>query len=198
MNLTVSARPAVTCSPVRRHRAAGPPPAASALLRPASSAAVTTSAGEPQTRDSSTPATPQPSALVATRREQLLAILAGGALSALLDLSAPHSALAEGEVDAQGATEALSASPATRALGAIRRDFVDRQYYVTGDVSPELFAPDCLFKDPTVEVVGGCWKEHGPSRPCPERRSAVGGWVGGWVRQDPPCGLQRQRRSGTW
>ncbi|KAG2488803.1 hypothetical protein HYH03_012603 [Edaphochlamys debaryana] len=45
-------------------------------------------------------------------------------------------------------------SPASRALPAIRSDFVDKQYYVTGNVSRGLFADDCTFIDPTTTVTG--------------------------------------------
>ncbi|PNH11715.1 hypothetical protein TSOC_001413, partial [Tetrabaena socialis] len=45
-------------------------------------------------------------------------------------------------------------SPASAVVEAIRQDFVERQYYVTGELSRELFAEDCVFKDPTVEVTG--------------------------------------------
>jgi len=38
----------------------------------------------------------------------------------------------------------------------IRDDFVNKQYYVTGNVSSEIFADDCLFTDPTIKVTG--WK----------------------------------------
>ncbi|GLC45237.1 hypothetical protein PLESTB_000721900 [Pleodorina starrii] len=83
-----------------------------------------------------------------TRRQQL-ALIASAAIPGLF----PSSSAAELETSAAAAT-AAGASPAAQALEAIRRDFVERQYYVTGDLSRELFAANCTFKDPTVEVVG--------------------------------------------
>ncbi|KAG2433110.1 hypothetical protein HYH02_012813 [Chlamydomonas schloesseri] len=50
--------------------------------------------------------------------------------------------------------QALAASPSEQLLEPIKRDFVAKQYYVTGDLDRSLFAADCVFKDPTVEVVG--------------------------------------------
>ena len=34
------------------------------------------------------------------------------------------------------------------------QDFQQKQYYVTGNLSPELFTDDCLFTDPTIKVNG--------------------------------------------
>lgn len=36
----------------------------------------------------------------------------------------------------------------------IKTDFQTKQYYTTGNFSPELFTDDCLFVDPTVQVRG--------------------------------------------
>jgi hypothetical protein len=32
------------------------------------------------------------------------------------------------------------------------------QYYVTGNLTRDIYAPDCRFKDPTTDVKGGCWQ----------------------------------------
>ncbi|CAM9279889.1 unnamed protein product [Ectocarpus sp. 4 AP-2014] len=34
----------------------------------------------------------------------------------------------------------------------IEGDFLSRRYYVTGDLTPSLYRPDCLFTDPTTRV----------------------------------------------
>ncbi|CAB1099953.1 unnamed protein product [Ectocarpus sp. CCAP 1310/34] len=34
----------------------------------------------------------------------------------------------------------------------IEADFLSRRYYVTGDLTPSLYRPDCLFTDPTTRV----------------------------------------------
>jgi hypothetical protein len=44
---------------------------------------------------------------------------------------------------------------------AIQKDFVTGQYYVTGQLTPALYEPDCLFTDPTTSVKG----EQRPSPP---------------------------------
>ncbi|KAG2435909.1 hypothetical protein HXX76_007104 [Chlamydomonas incerta] len=49
---------------------------------------------------------------------------------------------------------ALATTPAEQLLEPIKRDFVDNQYYVTGNLTRSLFDTSCVFKDPTVEVVG--------------------------------------------
>lgn len=36
----------------------------------------------------------------------------------------------------------------------VQKDFVQNQYYVTGRLSPEVYTPDCQFKDPTTNVKG--------------------------------------------
>ncbi|CEL99516.1 unnamed protein product [Vitrella brassicaformis CCMP3155] len=36
----------------------------------------------------------------------------------------------------------------------VRRDFLQGQYYVTGDLTPSIYAKDCIFIDPTVTVQG--------------------------------------------
>ena len=36
----------------------------------------------------------------------------------------------------------------------VQKDFVQNQYYVTGKLSPEIYTPDCQFKDPTTNVKG--------------------------------------------
>lgn len=34
----------------------------------------------------------------------------------------------------------------------VEADFVQRRYYITGDLTPSLYRPDCLFTDPTTRV----------------------------------------------
>ncbi|KXZ49046.1 hypothetical protein GPECTOR_23g132 [Gonium pectorale] len=65
-------------------------------------------------------------------------------LTGIAGLAPAGRALADSEAD----------TPASRAVEAIRRDFVEKQYYVTGVLSRELFAPECVFIDPTVQVTG--------------------------------------------
>ncbi len=36
----------------------------------------------------------------------------------------------------------------------VQKDFVQNQYYITGKLSPEVYATDCSFKDPTTNVKG--------------------------------------------
>lgn len=36
----------------------------------------------------------------------------------------------------------------------VRQDFVQNQYYITGNLSKDIYAPDCLFIDPTTRVKG--------------------------------------------
>jgi hypothetical protein len=38
--------------------------------------------------------------------------------------------------------------------GVVEKDFVDKQYYVTGKLTKEVFEPSCLFTDPTTRVEG--------------------------------------------
>lgn len=39
-------------------------------------------------------------------------------------------------------------------LDKITYEFVNNQYYVTGNLRPDIFEDDCVFKDPTVTVTG--------------------------------------------
>ena len=39
-------------------------------------------------------------------------------------------------------------------MNTLRVDFVERQYYVTGQLSSSIFSNDCLFNDPTTSVRG--------------------------------------------
>ncbi|CAG9465351.1 unnamed protein product [Pedinophyceae sp. YPF-701] len=39
-------------------------------------------------------------------------------------------------------------------LEAIRKDFVDGQYYVNGNLTRAIYREDCVFKDPSVKTVG--------------------------------------------
>jgi len=55
----------------------------------------------------------------------------------------------------------LSSTPITAdaaAIDDVRRtvlaDFVEKQYYVTGELTKDLYAKDCLFVDPTTKVTG--------------------------------------------
>jgi hypothetical protein len=69
--------------------------------------------------------------------------------------------------------------PSAQAQEVIARDLRDGQYFVTGDLSKEIFADDCRFRDPTNDVVGlaryitalGLLFERGSSRV--ELRSAA-------------------------
>lgn len=36
----------------------------------------------------------------------------------------------------------------------LARDLRDGQYFVTGDLTLEVFADDCRFRDPTNDIVG--------------------------------------------
>ena len=36
----------------------------------------------------------------------------------------------------------------------IQQDFVQNQYYITGKLTPDVYSPDCQFKDPTTNVKG--------------------------------------------
>ncbi|KAK9864883.1 hypothetical protein WJX84_003686 [Apatococcus fuscideae] len=36
----------------------------------------------------------------------------------------------------------------------VQRDFQEGQYYITGRLTQDIFAPDCTFKDPTTNVKG--------------------------------------------
>ena len=44
--------------------------------------------------------------------------------------------------------------PIAELQDVVQRDFVQNQYYVTGRLSPEVYTPDCQFKDPTTNVKG--------------------------------------------
>lgn len=48
---------------------------------------------------------------------------------------------------------ARSPSDARSLLRSIRADF-DRSYFVTGDVDPAVYEPDCVFADPTIQFTG--------------------------------------------
>jgi hypothetical protein len=57
--------------------------------------------------------------------------------------------------DTIAAAATLSSSSSTEAIKqAIQKDFVTGQYYVTGQLTPALYEPDCLFIDPTTRVKG--------------------------------------------
>lgn len=96
-------------------------------------------------------------------RRQLLAAL--GAIS-LCTQSSMHVSAADAATasSTQSDTSTSASSAASKLTGLspqqlaerIRDDFVRKQYYVTGNLSSELFADDCLFTDPTIKVTG--WK----------------------------------------
>ena len=83
--------------------------------------------------------------------------------------TACYSATAQGQ---QLPRRALLATPLLFALSAVGRpaeakvrsaqdlipqvqhDFQDSQYYITGRLTQDIFAPDCAFKDPTTNVKG--------------------------------------------
>lgn len=44
--------------------------------------------------------------------------------------------------------------PIAELRDVVQKDFVQNQYYVTGKLSPEVYTPDCQFKDPTTNVKG--------------------------------------------
>lgn len=52
------------------------------------------------------------------------------------------------------AVHALPESQLQEIKQTIDRDFQDGQYYVTGKLTKDLYAPDCRFKDPTTDVKG--------------------------------------------
>lgn len=93
-------------------------------------------------------------------RRQLLAAL--GAIS-LCAQSSMHVSAADAATSSSTQSD-TSTSAASKLTGLspqqlaerIRDDFVRKQYYVTGNLSSELFADDCLFTDPTIKVTG--WK----------------------------------------
>lgn len=89
-------------------------------------------------------ATLQTGQLVVTRRAQLASLVAmgGSAFGFASVLAQPGPALA------------TEGSPVEQALQGIKRDFVEGQYYVTGNITRDLYAANCVFKDPTVTVTG--------------------------------------------
>lgn len=95
----------------------------------------------------------------ATGRRQLLAGL-GAVTWCAYEAMAYHVPEAAAAASSPTETSATSAAPPPKLTGLspeqladrIRDDFVRKQYYVTGDLSSELFADDCLFTDPTIKV----------------------------------------------
>lgn len=98
-----------------------------------------------------------------TGRRQLLAAL-GVATFFTYSVTGSRSSDAAGAASTpSGASDINAASPPKltglspeELADRIRDDFVRKQYYVTGNLSSELFADDCLFTDPTIKVTG--WK----------------------------------------
>ena len=55
---------------------------------------------------------------------------------------------------AAGASGQAAARSASDLIPQVQHDFQDSQYYITGRLTPDIFAPDCVFKDPTTNVKG--------------------------------------------
>jgi len=84
----------------------------------------------------------QPERMVSRRAAlRMGAVLA--AASCLLPLPMPAAAEEPGSLET-----------AQRMAAAIEKDFVEKQYYVTGNLTRELFEDDCTFIDPTTNVKG--------------------------------------------
>ncbi|KAL4443958.1 hypothetical protein ABPG75_011695 [Micractinium tetrahymenae] len=127
----------------RRQAVRAPPPRAAAAV------------GAPQGGDAGD--------AVPLSRRQLLAIgtaiLAGGAVSTGTagGLAAPLPAQALelaplGPVQAVG--EKLEGLSAEQVKDILARNLREGQYFVTGDLTPEIFDDDCVFRDPTNETRG--------------------------------------------
>ncbi|KAK9836057.1 hypothetical protein WJX84_000428 [Apatococcus fuscideae] len=50
--------------------------------------------------------------------------------------------------------QAAAARTAADLIPLVQHDFQDSQYYITGRLTREIFASDCVFKDPTTNVKG--------------------------------------------
>ncbi|GAQ82070.1 Histone H2B [Klebsormidium nitens] len=59
------------------------------------------------------------------------------------------------------APEAAPFESLDEVLAALRKDYVERAYFVTGNITDALYDPDCFFADPTVKFTGrDRWKEN--------------------------------------
>eukprot|EP01025_Chloroclados_australasicus_P055705 TRINITY_DN6810_c0_g1_i6.p2 TRINITY_DN6810_c0_g1~~TRINITY_DN6810_c0_g1_i6.p2 ORF type:complete len:262 (-),score=13.99 TRINITY_DN6810_c0_g1_i6:397-1119(-) len=50
--------------------------------------------------------------------------------------------------------EKLVGQPAEKIMATLEKDLKEGQYFVTGNLTPEIFADDCRFKDPTNDITG--------------------------------------------
>ncbi|EFN56741.1 hypothetical protein CHLNCDRAFT_144171 [Chlorella variabilis] len=95
--------------------------------------------------------------VLGTAAAATLAGLAGGSgIVASSGVAAPPAAEALelaplGRVERVGGDKLVGLSPEEDILA---RNLREGQYFVTGDLTPEIFADDCRFKDPTNETAG--------------------------------------------
>lgn len=89
-------------------------------------------------------------------RRHLLAGTASLALVAPSVTPTPSAALPLaplGKIEHVGGDKLIDLSP-EQVADILARNLREGQYFVTGDLTPEIFADDCRFKDPTNDVVG--------------------------------------------
>lgn len=55
---------------------------------------------------------------------------------------------------AAGEPGQAAARSASDLIPQVQHDFQDSQYYITGRLTQDIFASDCVFKDPTTNVKG--------------------------------------------
>ncbi|KAL3140305.1 hypothetical protein ABBQ38_004570 [Trebouxia sp. C0009 RCD-2024] len=81
------------------------------------------------------------------RRRDILQYAA--ATTSLSLLTWPHPLMAA--VSGDGSSRTMSIADLR---DVVQKDFVQNQYYVTGNLTPQVYTPDCQFKDPTTNVKG--------------------------------------------
>jgi hypothetical protein len=100
---------------------------------------------------------PHPPVLPMSRRQLLTATTAIPFIAPLLiKPNSPAEALPLaplGKVETVGGRK-LTNLPPQEVADILARNLRDGQYFVTGDLTPEIFADDCRFKDPTNDVKG--------------------------------------------
>ena len=86
-------------------------------------------------------------------RRQLLASASAAVLLSAAPASQALPLAPLGAVQHVGGAKVTGLS-ADQVADILARNLRDGQYFITGDLTPEIFADDCRFKDPTNDVVG--------------------------------------------
>ena len=103
--------------------------------------------------DAAGSARPPPAGARPVPRRRALGAALAGALGAAPARARAAPLAPLGGVEAVGGPK-RTGLPVEEVAKVLEADLQDRQYFVTGRLTPEIFADDCRFKDPTNDVVG--------------------------------------------